>query len=71
MKLGLDSPVILTARIYYQSRRSDLSSEMLMDLLQKVGMIKNDRQIVEQHLYGFVDSVKPRVEFSLEVKKDG
>ena len=61
--------VKLKAIIYYQSRRNDLSGELLMDLLQECGLIKNDRQIREIHLLGRIDRQKPRVEFEVEIIK--
>jgi len=67
-RLNLSGPVVLTARIFYKSKLSDLSDELLCDLLQAVGMIQNDRQIVEKHLYRFDDKYDPRVEFKIETK---
>lgn len=57
--------LLLVANIYYASRRSDLSDELLCDLLQKYGVVKNDRDIVEKVLFGFVDKENPRVEGQL------
>lgn len=57
--------VLLFARIYYRSRRSDLSVETLMDALQKGGVILNDRQIRRVIAEAFVDTANPRVEVSL------
>lgn len=55
-------PLKLICHIYYRSGRSDLSDELFCDLLQKSGIIPNDRQIVEKHLYHHIDQDKPRVE---------
>jgi Holliday junction resolvase RusA-like endonuclease len=66
----IEEDIKLKAIIYYQSRRSDLSGELLMDLLQDCELIKNDRQVREIHLLGKVDRQKPRVEFEVEILKD-
>ncbi len=66
-KLGLEEPLILTARIYYDSRRPDLDVSLLQDILEKAGVYKNDRQIVELHLFKYLDKVRPRVE--IEIRK--
>lgn len=57
--------VILVCRIWYQSRRSDLDESLVMDVLQKRGVIANDRLIREKHIYGDVDPDNPRVEMEL------
>jgi Holliday junction resolvase RusA-like endonuclease len=56
----------LTAHIYYRSNKSDLSDELLCDAFEKAGIIQNDRQIVEKHLYRYKDKDNPRVEVMLE-----
>lgn len=69
MKIGIgsaDNPLRLTAYIYYRSNRSDLSDELLCDLLQKSGVISDDRYIKEKHLYGGKDQNNPRVELEIE-----
>lgn len=66
-KLGIEDPIKMTAHIYYDSRRPDLDPSLLMDILEKAGVYKNDRQIVEQHLYKHLDKERPRVEVSLEI----
>lgn len=58
--------VILTARVYYASRRPDLDIELLKDCLQRAGVIANDRQVKEQHAFWFLDKINPRVDFWLE-----
>lgn len=59
-------PPRLTAHIYYKNKQSDLSCELLMDLMQKAGIIYNDRQIFEQVLYKHFDKVNPRCEVTVE-----
>jgi len=40
-------PVLLSAVVTYQSRRSDLDISLLMDCLQAAGVVENDRHIHE------------------------
>ena len=61
-----ETPVKLTATIYYRSEASDLSDELACDCLQKAGIVKNDRLIEEKHLYRQTDKENPRVELELE-----
>ena len=56
----------LRATIYYPDNRHDLEDSMLCDALQKAGIIKNDRQIVEKILYKKFDKEKPRIELIIE-----
>jgi len=62
--------IMLSAQIYYSSRRPDLSDELLCDLLEKTGIIHNDRALVEKHLYKGLDKDNPRVEVVLELAKE-
>lgn len=59
---SLNDPLGMDVVIYYRSRRSDLSTEMVKDALQAAGVISNDRYIVEEHAYCFVDPTWPRAE---------
>lgn len=51
--------------IFYETRRSDLSAELILDCLEKAGIIKNDRYIREVHLYGFIDKGSPRTHIKI------
>ena len=64
-KRRLANPVRVTVRVWYPSRRQDLSCELVYDLLQKSGVIENDRQVQERHEYGFIDKENPRVEVEI------
>lgn len=44
-------PVKLICTIVYESNRPDLDESLIMDGLQKSRILKNDRQIVEKHIY--------------------
>lgn len=58
--------VVLACHVYYKTRKPDLDVSLVMDMLEKSGVIGNDRQIWEQHLYRYLDPVNPRVEIILE-----
>lgn len=57
--------IMLNCKIYYQSRRSDLDESLIMDCLQQAGIIGNDRQIREKHVWGEIDPANPRAEISI------
>ena len=61
LPVPLDGPVALWARLVYGSHRPDLDEALVMDALQG-RLIKNDRQIVEKHIWKAVDPRCPRVE---------
>ena len=67
----LEGDVKLIATIYYRTRKNDLSVELLMDLIEKVKLIKNDRQIRELQVRGKIDKVEPRVEFEINIIEGG
>lgn len=62
-KLPLEGDVVLEATIFYDSNRPDLDESLFMDLLEKAGAYKNDRQIKEKHIFRGLDRKNPRVEF--------
>lgn len=57
-----EKPVACEFTVYYQSRRSDLDTSLIRDVLQTAGVYLNDRQIVECHEYKHLDKTNPRVE---------
>lgn len=68
-QLGLGSdktPLRANVSVYYPSWRQDVDVEIVWDLLQKAGVVSNDRWIREKHIYGHVDKDNPRVEIRLE-----
>jgi len=58
--------VVLTCTIYYSSRRPDLDESLVMDCLEGAGIIGNDRQIKEKHIYWGLDKKNPRVDITVE-----
>ena len=65
MRVGYDGPVSVKVRVWYQSRRSDLSTELLLDLLQKSGIILNDRQVHHIESFKGLDKELPRLHFTV------
>ena len=65
MRVGYDGPVSVKVRVWYQSRRSDLSTELLLDLLQKSGIILNDRQVHHIESFKGLDKESPRLHFTV------
>jgi Holliday junction resolvase RusA-like endonuclease len=62
-KLGLGSleePLLLWAIVYYKSNQPDLSVELIKDLLEEAGVVRNDRYIRGELLFGKVDRDSPR-----------
>lgn len=57
--------VILVGVFHYKSQLSDLDENLLMDVLEKRGVIGNDRQIKAKFTRWKLDKANPRVEFKL------
>lgn len=65
--------MVATITIWYASRRPDLDESLILDLLQvdekkykdKKGVILNDRQVREKHIYWRLDPENPRCEIRL------
>lgn len=64
-KIPLEVVCSLVAKLFYKDQRSDLDDSQICDCLQKSGVIKNDRQIREKHLYHGIDKENPRTEIAL------
>lgn len=47
--------------IHYQSRRSDLDDSLILDAMQG-RVFKNDRQVRERHIFGYIDRDNPRTD---------
>ena len=50
---------------YYPSRRQDLDCALIYDLLQKAGIVKNDRQVKAKHERCGLDRKNPRVDVTV------
>lgn len=75
----LEGPVMISLRIFYASERPDLDPSVILDCLQdrwkkvegermllQSGVVRNDRQFREMHLYHFIDRANPRAEIEIE-----
>lgn len=65
---GLPVPwekMAITAVVYQENLRRDLDCELLPDLLQKVGVIQNDRAFWYKNYIRAIDKRNPRVEFRI------
>ena len=60
----LEGPLAAHISIYYASRRPDLDESLIFDALQGV-IYKNDRQIVEKHIWRYLDRKNPRSHISI------
>lgn len=61
-----DDFLALDAKVYFRDFRRDVDTILFCDLLQKSGIIKNDRMIRFKIIDGrHVDKKNPRIEFTL------
>jgi len=78
-RVRLQGPVKVTMRIFYASERPDLDASVVLDCLQdryhgkgearalvQKGIIRNDRQVRELHLFHAIDRGNPRAEIEVE-----
>lgn len=65
-KLG-KSIIGVIYKFYMPDNRSDYNNraKIIDDLLEKQGIIDNDKQILEGHLYKYIDKDNPRVEIEV------
>jgi len=61
-----DQPLAITFWIRYGTRRPDLSVELILDTLQKAGVIADDRYVFETHAFKEIDAEAPGVEILIE-----
>ena len=64
---SLERPIRATFNVYYETRRPDLSVELVLDTLQKAGVISDDRHVYEVHAYKWFSKDRPGVYCVLEV----
>ena len=63
---GPNEPLCIHFWVTYETRRPDLSTELVMDTLQEAGVIKDDRYVFEKHEYKIIDKDNPGVELLIE-----
>ena len=62
---NMEGDLEIKGTIYYQSKRSDLSEELLFDCLERSGVISNDRAVVHKDIWKKIDRRNPRVEIEI------
>jgi len=65
MQIHLTGDLIFCADLYYSVRRKDLDAELIKDLLQQSGVIKNDSQVRWNCARSHFGSLEPRAEIRL------
>ncbi len=65
---NIDKRFKLTIDVYFSSDRPDLdnSCKVVLDCLQAIKVIKNDRLCAEIHARKLIDKENPRIEFEIE-----
>ena len=66
LQVRYDTPVRLTAFIFYKTKRPDLDESLLMDCLESSSIITNDRLIWDKQILKYFDKHIPRVKFYVE-----
>ncbi|HET8708966.1 MAG TPA: RusA family crossover junction endodeoxyribonuclease [Candidatus Saccharimonadales bacterium] len=64
-KKPIEGELVIECTIFYPSQRQDLDASLVFDVLQKAGVIVNDRQLREQHLFHAIDKANPRVDIAI------
>jgi Holliday junction resolvase RusA-like endonuclease len=64
-KKMFESPVAVEMTIYYKSQRPDLDESLILDILEKAGVYKNDRLVREKHIFHGIDKDNPRAEIAI------
>ena len=62
---SLEEPLGITFFITYRNERPDLSAELICDMLQDAGMLKDDRYLREKHLYWYKNKERQGVKILL------
>jgi Holliday junction resolvase RusA-like endonuclease len=71
LRLGSqERPLTITFLVVYKTRRPDLSVELILDTLQRTGVISDDRHAYEHHVYKEFDADNPGVEVFIEYQDE-
>ena len=62
---NLEEPLGIVFFITYRDERPDLSAELICDMLQKAGVLKDDRYLREKHLYWYKNKERQGVKVLL------
>ena len=66
----LEYELAVTLNIFYRTQRPDLDESLILDLLQKCGVIRNDRLVREKHIYHAIDKAMPRTHIKIARRID-
>ena len=55
----------VSLHVYYRTQRPDLDESLVLDLLEKCGVYRNDRLVREKHVHHHIDRGNPRVEIAI------
>jgi Holliday junction resolvase RusA-like endonuclease len=58
---NLDCPVMVEMEIFYPSNLQDLDEAIVLDCMQRYGVIQNDRQVIAKWITKRIDPNRPRV----------
>jgi len=61
-----ERPLCISFCVRYASYRPDLSTELILDMLQKARVISDDRWVFEKHEYKEIDPDNPGVDIVIE-----
>lgn len=62
VKQTYTGPVAVEMTIYYKTQRPDLDESLILDIMEKAGVYKNDRQVKQKHIFHGIDKENPRAE---------
>jgi len=71
LQLGsADRPLRIVFEVFYETRRPDLSVELVLDAIEKAGVISNDRHVYEYTAHKFFSRERPGVLVSIGYLED-
>lgn len=62
---SIDNPLLLFVVVYYKSNIPDLAIDLIKDLLQKSGVISNDRWVKAELVFSRIDKLNPRTHITI------
>jgi Holliday junction resolvase RusA-like endonuclease len=66
---GIDQYFQVFGKVFYPNQRADLdnSLKVILDCLQKCGVIKNDNKCISLQFEKYLDKINPRIELEIYV----
>lgn len=62
----IEDDLVIEVHVWYKNWQNDLDATLLFDVLERCGVVKNDRQFKEQHLYHYLDKERPRMTIAMQ-----